>query len=292
MPKPPSQATREAIETFRHVFDSPRHRAYAVNGGRPGALLIHGFLGTPDEMRPVADLLIEMGWTVSVPLLPGHGADLDTLFDIDRTIWLDTVRAAYGDLAATVSPCLLIGNSMGAAIAAALAPELNPTGLVLFSPFVRLPLAGPLRALAPVLEYLDIGVRPFRTIDTDNQELRQSIHELVPDLDLDDADTRATIRRLVVPARVLGRLAALGRLALSAARHISMPTLVLQGRQDDVALPANTRDFVRRFRSTMAYHQLDGGHELTRTSATSWDQVAIRIRCFATAAAERDNTND
>jgi len=288
VPKQTGDPTREAIETFKHVFDHPKHRAYRTENGAPGALLVHGFLGTPDEMRPVADVLLAQGWSVSVPLLPGHGSDLDTLFETDCTTWLDTVRAAYIDLARTHAPLLLVGNSMGAAMATSLASELAPDGLLLFSPFVTLPLPNPfLRILAPVLSHLSLRVRPFRSVDLNHPELRQGIHELVPDLDLDDPQTQRTISDLVVPARVLGRLAELGRQAIAAAPNTTMPVMILQGIQDDVALPRNTRDFLMRLTATVAYQQLPGGHEMTRLSTPSWTLVADHVIRFAASIADQ-----
>ncbi len=46
-----------------------------------GALLIHGYTGSPPEMRLIGDYLHERGLTVLGPLLPGHGtnvADMST----------------------------------------------------------------------------------------------------------------------------------------------------------------------------------------------------------------------
>ena len=38
-----------------------------------GVLLVHGFTGSPSSMRPWAEYLNQKGFTVRVPLLPGHG---------------------------------------------------------------------------------------------------------------------------------------------------------------------------------------------------------------------------
>ena len=38
-----------------------------------GILLVHGFTGSPASMRPWAEYLNQHGYTVTVPLLPGHG---------------------------------------------------------------------------------------------------------------------------------------------------------------------------------------------------------------------------
>src|SRR5512143_863129 len=50
------------------------------------ALLIHGFTGTPYEVRPLAEHLAGRGLEVATPVLPGHGQDAAAL---NRTTWRD-----------------------------------------------------------------------------------------------------------------------------------------------------------------------------------------------------------
>ena len=42
-------------------FTGPEHQAFILRGGEPAALLIHGFPGTPREMRPLAETLHAQG---------------------------------------------------------------------------------------------------------------------------------------------------------------------------------------------------------------------------------------
>jgi carboxylesterase len=57
---------------------------YSAAGSGPnekiGVLLVHGFTGTPASMRPWAHYLNERGYTVSVPLMPGHGTTWHKVF--------------------------------------------------------------------------------------------------------------------------------------------------------------------------------------------------------------------
>ena len=61
-------------EPFRH------------DGSDIGVLLCHGFTGTPQSLRPWGEYLAERGYTVHVPLLPGHGT---TWQDMNSTRWQD-----------------------------------------------------------------------------------------------------------------------------------------------------------------------------------------------------------
>lgn len=101
-------------------------------------LVCHGFTGTPQSIRPVAEDLRDAGHAVSVPRLPGHGT---TWRALSRTTWQDwyaTVEAAALTLrrSAPDRPIVLVGLSAGGALVTRLAqqhPDLA-RGLVLVNP--------------------------------------------------------------------------------------------------------------------------------------------------------------
>ncbi len=51
----------------------PGGGAYWFEGNDVGCLLVHGFTGTPQNVRPLADYLARRGLAVSAPRMPGHG---------------------------------------------------------------------------------------------------------------------------------------------------------------------------------------------------------------------------
>ena len=55
-----------------------------------GCVCVHGFTGTPFEVRALGEQIAAAGLAAVGPLLPGHGTSLDHL---DRTTWHDWVRA-------------------------------------------------------------------------------------------------------------------------------------------------------------------------------------------------------
>lgn len=55
-------------------------------GGSTGVLLCHGFTATTAEVRLLAKTLYENGYTVTAPLLPGHGTSPE---DCNRFTWQD-----------------------------------------------------------------------------------------------------------------------------------------------------------------------------------------------------------
>lgn len=83
-------------------------------------LLLHGLGGTARTMAPVADGLAARGHTVRTLTLPGHGTEPEALAGVTWGDWLSAARtAASADGAADV----IVGQSMGASLALALAAE-------------------------------------------------------------------------------------------------------------------------------------------------------------------------
>lgn len=114
----------------------PGAEPYSHDGTATGVLLLHGFAGTPQAMRPWAEHLTERGWTVRVPRLPGHGT---TWQELNRTRWPDwyaVADATFRELHERCGRVFVGGLAMGGALALALAQEHGPrvSGLVLVNP--------------------------------------------------------------------------------------------------------------------------------------------------------------
>ena len=126
----------------------PGAGAYWFEGNDVGCLLIHGFTGTPQNVRPLADYLARRGLAVSAPRMPGHGT---TVADLDGTgpeDWLAAAEQALADLRERCSTVFVAGISMGGTITLELArrhPEL-PGIVVMAAPVL------PLEALDPVVK--------------------------------------------------------------------------------------------------------------------------------------------
>jgi carboxylesterase len=123
-------------------------------GSDVGVLLCHGFTGTPQSMRPWGEYLASRGYTVRVPLLPGHGT---TWQEMNRTRWEDwysCIDTAFRELHETCQRVVVGGLSMGGALALQLAQEHGPriSGLVLVNPAVKFD--DPRTRLVPVLKHL------------------------------------------------------------------------------------------------------------------------------------------
>ena len=82
-----------------------------------GIALIHGFTGSPISLRPLAELLALQGYGIDLPRLPGHGTDERDMARTRYADWCAAAAEAVERLAAVSERVVIVGLSMGAAIA-------------------------------------------------------------------------------------------------------------------------------------------------------------------------------
>lgn len=90
-------------------------------GNRVGCLLIHGFSGSPSEMRFMGERLAKAGWTVSGILLSGHGATPEQMAATSWEDWTKDAEAGVRKLRKSCDIVIGIGLSMGGLLALHLA---------------------------------------------------------------------------------------------------------------------------------------------------------------------------
>lgn len=134
-----------------------------VEGGEPflfpgndvGCLLIHGFTGTPNEVRSLGRHLANRGYTVLGVRLFGHATQEEDLFRVHYDDWIASVEDGFNMLRPNCRQLVAVGLSGGAVLALLLACHRQVEGVVAMStPFSlpndpRLPFARPLSYLWP-----------------------------------------------------------------------------------------------------------------------------------------------
>jgi carboxylesterase len=116
----------------------PLAEPFSAAGGQIGALLLHGFTGSPVSMRPWGEHLAASGYAVEVPRLPGHGTSWQ---ELNRTTWHDWYAEADRSLDVLLTSCeqvFVAGLSMGGCLSLRLAAERpdDVAGLLLVNPSV------------------------------------------------------------------------------------------------------------------------------------------------------------
>lgn len=106
--------------------------SYMLEGGDHGVLLIHGFTGSPGELKLLGEYLHLGGFSVLGVRLPGHGT---TPAELNKTEWPDwyaAVQDSYRSLSASCSRVSVVGLSMGGLLAMKLAAEVKVHSAVFF----------------------------------------------------------------------------------------------------------------------------------------------------------------
>ncbi len=143
-------------------------------GGAAGALLLHGFTGTPQDLAGLAEQLHSTGFTVSVPRLPGHGTNARDFLETGWRDWLRAATDAWLDLRARCTDIHLVGHSMGGVLAVLLASRFPSARLVLLAPAFQFR-----NRLLPYSRIIGPFVRRIRWQPLPTQEIHDEDHAVL-----------------------------------------------------------------------------------------------------------------
>lgn len=82
-------------------------------GDSTGCLLVHGFTGTPSEMRPLGEYLAEQGYSVMGIRLAGHATQPTDMMRMRWWDWIASVEDGINMLRTCTKRIFVIGLSMG-----------------------------------------------------------------------------------------------------------------------------------------------------------------------------------
>jgi carboxylesterase len=191
-----------------------------VGDGNVGVVLIHGFTGTPFEVRYLGDYLARAGFAVRGLLLPGHGTSID---DLDRTTWRDWtehVERAVDSMRTRYRTVAIVGQSLGGLLALHTAAH-RPDIACVASLAAPLWLEG---LSARVAKLVRAGKMPFARIPKiGGSDVR------------DKQAQRANPCYDAIPIKALGQLLAFMDVVPAELARIRQPVLVLHARQDHTA---------------------------------------------------------
>ena len=261
-------------------FQGSEHLPFSWQGKKHAALLIHGFPGTPAEMRPLGLSVRDLGWTVHGLRLPGFGDDIGTLHQRRFSDWTGAVTDSVLKLQQDHEAILVIGYSMGGALALHAALDHRVTGLVLLAPFWSLGERW-LDLFWPLIRLVCRRMSPLRHADFSAPEVRRSIVRMFGDIDLNDTAVQKSLRGLTISVQTLGQLRGLGRNVFRRASGMDTPTVVVQGFQDPIVPPHRTKRLIRRLGNVVHYYEVEGGHDLVDPKGVAWNQVKTHVIAFA-----------
>jgi carboxylesterase len=196
-------------------------------GGPHGVLVLHGFTGSPQGLRGLAQAFADAGFATELPRLPGHGTSAEDLATTGWADWSAAADAAYQDLASRCDKVVVAGLSMGGALAAWLAANHSEiAGLVLVNP-----------AVEPMGQ---------DAVDLFRQMLAGGT-EYIPGIAGDIAEEGQTeLSYEMTPVRSLLSLIEQGEALATVLSGIACPTILFTSPQDHVVPPSASEYYAER----------------------------------------------
>ena len=192
----------------------------SFSGDATGVLVVHGFTGSPQSMRGIAERLAADGRTVEMPLLPGHGTSVEDMIPTRFADWYAAAEEALAELATRTERQVVVGLSMGGTVVTTLAADHDVAGLVAINAAIDPPAA---ELVTAVTAMIDAGEQTMPAIGGDIAK------EGATELAYDAAPLAALVSLVEHGIGLVGRLA-----------DITCPTLIVTSRQDHVVDPASS----------------------------------------------------
>jgi carboxylesterase len=190
---------------------------FLLPGSEHGVLLVHGFTGSPSEMRLLGEYLNqEAGFTVLAPRLSGHGSVVRDMENLRWPQWYSAVEDAYHILQALCSTISVVGLSMGGLLTIKLSTEYRVHKIV--------SLNSPIFIADKRLKYLPV-VQLFRKYE--HKKRRK----------LPDLDPVYSVYYEKVPLKSITSLQALIRHIEEKLPEVKVPILVVQSKHDHTVRP-------------------------------------------------------
>ena len=198
----------------------PGAEPFSHDGGPVGVLLVHGFTGCPQSMRPWADHLVAEGFTVRLPRLPGHGTRWQDLQLTRWTDWYAEASRALDDLLSRCETVFVMGLSMGGGLTLRLAEQRGDdiAGIVLVNPSVM--------TLNKQFKLLPLLSRLVPSVKAVGNDIKKP------------GSTELAYPR--TPLKAVASLAELWKLTVADLGRITCPVLLLHSPEDHVVEPENS----------------------------------------------------
>lgn len=129
-----------------------------------GILVIHGITSTPGSMAYVFQSLVDAGYNVECPVLPGHGTRWEDMEEVYWWDWVMAMERSWAELSRRCSKVFICGLSLGGGIALYMAanhPELR--GIFVFNHMCAIKRT----ILSTIAPYMHRIIRSVRAISGD-----------------------------------------------------------------------------------------------------------------------------
>lgn len=223
------------------IETNPLTREFYFPGNEVGCLLIHGFTGSPAEMRPLGEVLQEKGYTVLGVRLKGHAETEERMAETGYRDWIKSVEEGYEKLRKKTEKVFVMGLSMGGILALHLARHREVQGVVSLAAPIRV--ANLLAYLAPVLKYFMKFFPPGKEKEDNTGE------KMIADTDR-DIKSEYIVSYNRVPVNCVHDLLILMDKTRRGLPFVKVPALVVQSRKDNIVRPVSAEIIYRELGSS------------------------------------------
>lgn len=246
-----------------------------------GVLLVHGLTGAPSEMRLIARRFQRLGYSVSAPLLAGHGSDSKALRRTNWRDWLDTVAEAADRAAQRVDRLHAAGICMGGSLAllASTKDSCPIRSVALYSPCFTYDGWGISRTNA----FLARRARIVRHIPF-FRRIRFAESE---SLGIKDARLRARLAGLpssglldFFPAHGLIEMADMAAEMRRMLPQVKTPTIIIHALEDEVSHPDQARYIARNLGGPKELHLLSESYHMIHVDSEHKKVADLSARFF------------
>lgn len=220
-------------------------------------LLVHGFMGTPLDVRSLGQALAAQGILTYHIVVAGHTGDTEKLLHTSHKDWIASAEAGLAQLAG-YSHVFIAGLSMGGALALVVASR-HPdrvAGVIAMSSLTRLSPAGWPAMLVPLIPpahrfitwFYPLALANFKNPKLQRALLKQA-HSRDPQIttiDFSDPQINAFIRKTVrIPIPALNELIELTKEERKSLSAVRVPLLIIHSKRDRVVRPACADELFR-----------------------------------------------
>lgn len=224
----------------------PTAEPFFFPGGRIGCLLVHGFTGTPKELRWMGEYLSGENYTVLGIRLPGHATRPADMQRARWPDWLAAVEDGWHLLNGTTEQVFVIGLSMGGILSLLFASRCLVAGVVAMSTPYRMPADPRLRfigLISPFFHWIQKGKPDWR----------------------DPEAARVHVDYPAFPTRSIIEVRDMLAVMREALPLVTAPVLLINSRQDLTVSPINCQSIYERLGSSekSILWVEDSGHVIT-----------------------------
>lgn len=210
---------------------------FDLDGDRSiGVVCVHGFTGTPYDMRFLGGELARAGYHVHGLRLPGHGTRVEDLDETRWTDWADAVEDAFDAMRLSCNRVALVGLSLG--------------GLLSLHVAAKRPEVAAVASLAAPLWLEGISARVAAWAAGGALARFAPVMRAIPKIG--GSDIRDPVMKAkgygypAIPVRALAQLAQFMQLVESELDRVTQPVLVVHAEQDHTAPVACAHEIAKR----------------------------------------------